>query len=681
MHLIKVIPATKIPLANPQALTYFTAHELNVGGLVLVPLHKRKVIGVVESIEKMDGQKMALRKAEFELRGIAKVISGEQIIDKKQLQLAKWMSEYYWCPIGAIIKLMIPTKSQKHGLKLKTNQLKNQKLILVPEISFIENIAKQNELPCPRKGGASLRASSFAASSPTTPACNALHSNAGRERRDISPRNKIKDCATLHSELTDKQYFENWLKIKNGEVKTIVATRMALFAPFQNLKEIIVENEHNDLYKSRQTPRYHARETALKLAEIWGAKITLKSPTPSVEASWLTEKNRDWKLVTSNFKNKKQLSSSNYQSPITNLIDLRTELKDGNFSIFSRLLQEKIKTTLDKKQQIILFINRRGASTVLQCRDCGYVPKCQNCEAPMVYHLAPIQFLCHHCGHSEIPPVLCPNCLGTRIKYFGTGTQKVEIEFKKLFPDTKTARLDSDTIKTLPPLTKGRVGVGLTEEINNFNSKKTQVLIGTQIIFNKGLDKAPLVAMMIADTFLYRPDFRSNERTFQIISQLKNLSSRESILQTYSPENIAVQTAVKSDYKSFYKQEIEDRQELNYPPFSQLIKLTYQHRNAKKTEQEAKILVEKLKQQITANRKQLIVNDKQTNAVNTQTIIILGPSPAFIPKTKGKHIWQIVLKCKSPIAYRESEHLKARNQILKIIPPDWVVDVDPIQII
>jgi primosomal protein N' (replication factor Y) len=464
---------------------------------------------------------------------------------------------------------------------------------------------------------------------------------------------------------------------------------MALFAPFQNLKEIIIEDEHNDLYKSRQTPRYHARETALELAKIWNAKIIFKSNTPSIETSRLA---RDKKIML-------QYPVSKIQHQ-TSIIDLRVELKEKNFSIFSRLLQEKIKKALAKKQQIILFINRRGSSTSLLCRDCGFVPRCPNCDVPFVYHLSPVQFRCHHCGHSELPPVLCPQCLGTRIKYFGTGTQKVETEFKKLFPDVSAARIDSDIASasaiykasfdtpapsSVIPVSSSvipafnceaitanavsglKTGIHTDKIITNFNSKKIQVLIGTQIIFNKITKKAPLVALMLADTLLYIPDFRSNEKTFQIINHLKNLAGKDFILQTYSPENKAIQYAVKNDYKSFYQEEIATRHTLGYPPFSQLIKLSFQHKNAKKAEQEAKILTEKLKQQINNQI-------KTTKLTTNQLITILGPSPAFISKIKNKYIWQIILKSK--IA-----DLKLRNQIFQIIPPDWTIDIDPLQII
>ncbi|KKR03046.1 MAG: Primosomal protein N' [Parcubacteria group bacterium GW2011_GWF2_39_13b] len=637
MYLLRVIPATKIPLLAPQILTYFSAQALSAGSLVSIPIHKRKSIGVVIDIEKIDGQKMALRKAEFELRGIAKVISLEKIISENQLSLAKWMSEYYWCPVGAIIKLMIPTSlsSLRGGSGRRSNLTESQnnftkpqdqaiqKLILVPEISLIEKIAKKN---------------------------------------------KIMDYAVLHSDLTDKQYYENWLRIKSNNTQYVIATRMGLFAPFKNLKEIIIENEHSDLYKSRQTPRYHAREVAAKLAETWNAKIIFKSPTPSIETLWFAEKNKNnknWKLIINNFKNE----NANSQSPITNLVDLREELKAGNFSIFSRLLLEKIKIALAKNQQIILFINRRGASTVLMCRDCGYTPKCPNCDVPLVYHLSPVQFLCHHCGHQEFPPVVCPNCLGTRIKFFGIGSQKVEIEFKKLFSEAKVTRLDSDIAKKVESVENPLSCQRQSEHqiIDDFNSKKTQVLIGTSILFNKELPRVPLAAMMIADTMLHLPDFHSNERTFQIISQLKTLSKKEFILQTYSPENLAIRFAAENNLQSFYAEEIAVRKEFSYPPFSQLIKLIYQNKNADKAKEEAKILAEKLKRQISAI--------EQSSKLKTYKLTtILGPSPAFIPKINGQYIWQIILKTKLT-------DLKLRNKILQIVPPDWTVNVNPLQII
>ena len=597
--------------------------------MVLVPLRKKGIPAVVTRIQNITGQKMAIRKADFELRAILKIISAEPILDKKQLELAKWISEYYWAPLGAVIKTMIPDKKQ---LTINIKQLTKTKqiLILAPEISMAERLVGQ-------------------------------YNSEG--------------TAILHSGLTDKQYFENWLKIKTGEAKTIIGTRLALLAPFVNLEKIIIEDEHSPNYKSQQTPRLHARETAMKLTELWNAKITFKSSTPSIEAQWLAE-SKKIKLTSSSPQMRGDALKGRRGADAHNtIIDLRQELKNGNFSIFSRQLQEKIKIALVEKKQILLFINRRGSSTVLMCRDCGHIPKCPNCDAPLVYHLTPIKFLCHHCGYSEIPPSLCPNCRGTRIKFFGTGTQKVEAEFKKLFSAAKSKRLDSDIVKD----EKTRQQI-----TDDFLNKKYDVLIGTQMALNtleagslvSKRPGIPLVAMMIADTLLHLPDFRSNERTFQIISQLKNLAAENFILQTYSPENQAIKYTIEGDYKKFYGEEIEARKELSYPPFSQLVKLEYQHKDANKAEQQAKILAEKLKQQIAVNSKQL--TNKENPNTNLLSITILGPSPAFISKVAGKYVWQTMLKCQSRIAYRESEYLKIRNKILQIIPPDWIVDVDPL---
>ncbi len=639
MYLVFVIPAAKIPFPAPQILTYFTTHELPLGSLVLIPLHKKIVIGVVAKTKNLNGQKMALRRADFELKGVAKILTPFPALDEKQLQLAQWIHRYYWCPLGAVIKMMLPARiatpasfatrsfagwPSRHadashagwqsaaGGPVSTRQ----KLILVPEINLIGKIAQQYD---------------------------------------------DNDTILLHSQLTDKQYFENWLKIsargplrqssseasgcapgeKTGETKIIVGTRIALFAPFVNLKEIVVENEHNPSYKAQQTPRFHARETAIALAKLWNAKIIFRSATPSIETRWLSDKKR-LNLEVSNLKSQ----------ALSTVVDLRNELKEGNFSIFSRELQAEIKSTLKKRGQAILFINRRGASGALLCRECGYISKCKNCDAPLIYHLQPPRLICHHCGHSENPPILCPNCHGAKIKFLSAGTQKAETEFKKLFPTATISRIDSDVAKE-EKTTK--------EIIENFNSGKTRVLVGTQMLFGSALKKVPLTAMIIADTLFHLPDFRSNEKTFQIINQLKELTEKKLIVQTYSPQNSAIRAAARGSYEIFYQEEIKDRQLLSYPPFSQLIKLTYKHKNSKQAEQQTKILAEKIKQQLL-------------NLKLSPMVTILGPSPAFIPKIKNQHIWQIVLKSRA-------DDLNERNKILKIIPPGWIIDVDPMTII
>lgn len=639
MYIISVIPATKIPLPAPQTLTYFTAHELTMGSLVLAPFYKRNIIGVVESIEKLNGQKMRLRQADFVLKKILEIISNEPIVDEKQMKLVKWISEYYWTPLGTAIKMALPkAMSFREALRLRSAQAKatgnfatsqrgrvlqihddkiSQTLILVPEISAIQGALKQY--------------------------------------KDL-------DAAILHSGLTAKQYLENWQKIRKGEAKIIIGTRTALFAPFVNLKKIFVKNEHNQSYKSQRAPRLHARETALKLAELWNAEIILESSTPSIEAFYLSTR----KTISL------KIQKPDNQQPDIQIVDMRQELKEGNVSIFSRELQNKLNKIISTKQRVphnncagqaILFVGRRGASTFVLCRDCGYVIRCPNCEAPMVYHLSPLVFICHHCGHQEKPPALCPKCQGARIKFFGTGTQKVETELKKLIPQAKASRLDSDTTKT--PQTKMKI-------IDSFQNQKINILIGAQMIIGENLNKAQLVAAISADVLLNLPDFRSNERVFQTLCRLKNLAQDNLIIQTYAPENNAIKMAAQNNYQTFYHNEIQNRKALAYPPFSQLIKLVYKHKSAEKAEQEAKILAEKLKQQLSPTVNHQQTTNSRLNLKTNRPITILGPSPAFISKVKGKFIWQMVLK--SNIA-----NLETRNKILKIIPPNWTVDVDPVR--
>ena len=604
LFLVSIIPAAKILLPAPQTLTYFTPHELPMGSLVLIPLNKKIVVGAVIETKNLSGQKMALRRADFELKGVAKILTPLPVLDEKQLQLAQWIHRYYWCPLGAAIKMMLPEKiqnprfkSQNYDLKNETRNKTEQKLILVPEINLIDKLVQQY---------------------------------------------KTGDEILLHSQLTDKQYFENWLKVKTGEAKTIIGTRIALFAPFVNLKEIIIEEEHSPHYKARQTPRFHTRETATTLSKLWNAQIIFKSRTPSIETTWLAENK---KIIL-------QSSATNANEPKIVVVDLRNELKEENFSIFSRELQEGLGSILEKKMQAILFINHRGASGALLCRECGYISKCKNCDAPLIYHLQPPRLTCHHCGHSENSPILCPNCHGAKIKFLSAGTQKAETEFKKLFPTATISRMDSDVAKE--EKTAGEI-------IKNFNNGKTQVLVGTQILFSGALEKVPLAAMIIADTLFHLPDFRSNERTFRTINQLGELTEKKLIIQTYSPQNSAIRAAAEGSYEMFYQEEIKDRQLLSYPPFSQLIKLTYKHKNNKQAEQQAKILAERIKQQLL-------------NLKLSPLVIILGPSPAFIPKIRNQYIWQIVLKSRV-------ENLEERNKILQTVPPGWIIDVDPIMII
>lgn len=334
---------------------------------------------------------------------------------------------------------------------------------------------------------------------------------------------------------------------------------------------------------------------------------------------------------------------------------MKEEIKNGNYSILSKELQKQLASS----NKSILYIPRRGSSTFILCRDCGYVIKCSHCDVPMVLHRIGGKLLCHHCGNEEKPPSLCPSCKGYRIKYFGAGTQRVEAELEKMFPKIKIFRLDSDTAKK--PEEQQQI-------IDRFHKSKQSILIGTQMIFDKNIKPTGLVGIISLETVLNLPDYRSSERVFRTVNRLEEICKKTLLVQTYSPENFAIQTAVDNSWKKFYNKEIQVRRTFHYPPFSRIIKLSFEHKNVKQAEQEAKILLEKLMQQL----KQLAINNKQ--------LAILGPIPAFIPKVAGKYKWQIIIKNKipaSPLSSQGGKDLKNRNKLLRIVPSIWEIEIDP----
>lgn len=397
-------------------------------------------------------------------------------------------------------------------------------------------------------------------------------------------------------------------------------TKGLVFGSFESLKSITIEDESSDLYRSwSRKPYYDVRTIAKQLAKIHKAKLILKNE----------------------FQNSKLKIQSS-------LVDMRKEIKNGNFSIISNELQEKLK----KHKKSILFISRRGTSTFILCRECGYVSMCSKCDVPMIFHedLRPTSksLLCHHCGKQDIAPVLCPKCKSIKIKYFGAGTQKVESEVKKLIPNKLILRLDSDAAKK--PEQQSKI-------IEKFKNNKNVVLIGTQMILNKEI-KADMTAIISIDVILNLPDFKSSERVFKTIHQLRKMSKKEFLIQTYNPENYAIQTALANNYKKFYNNEVKMRKQFNYPPFSQIIKLTFKHKDYQKAKNEVEILLEKLKQQI------------KNLKFKADSLQLLGPTPAFIPRIAQNYRWNLIIKNKI-------KNLKSRNRLLMIVPSKWEIEVDP----
>lgn len=457
--------------------------------------------------------------------------------------------------------------------------------------------------------------------------------------------------AVFHSGLSPGEQYDEWHRIARGECDVVVGPRSALFVPQPDLGLIVLDEEHEWTYKQTDhQPHYHAREAAIKLAELTGAAVILGSATPDVETFYRAVEGHYHLLELEERITVRGISPL----PEVEVVDLRSELKEGNRSLFSRSLQFDMERALENKEQIILFLNRRGTSTLVRCKDCGYVFNCPYCLTALTYHSASGKLVCHHCRYSRKPPRTCPECSGSKVQYFGTGTQKVEEEVRTLFPGARVIRWDSDV----------SAGRRYYEQIMDaFTCHQADILVGTQVIA-KGLDipNVSVVGVINADTGLNLPDFRAGERTFQLACQVAGRAGRgqsrgKVVIQTYSPENYAIRAAAKHDYHEFYQQEIEYRQELGYPPFCQMAKLVFTHSNEtvcdKETEKTvALILDEKARKGLTALR-------------------IIGPVPAFIPRFRGKYYRQIVL-----CGWDLSEVLEPLT-----FSRGWQIDIDPFNVV
>ncbi len=453
--------------------------------------------------------------------------------------------------------------------------------------------------------------------------------------------------AVLHSQLSLGERFDEWQRIRNGEVDVVIGPRSAIFAPQPDLGLIVIDEEHEWTYKQQDTPRYHARSVALKLAELTGAVVVMGSATPDVE-TYYHARSGNYHLLELP---ERVTPSENTPLPGVEVVDLREELKAGNRSMFSRSLARAITAAVTGSGQVMLFLNRRGAATYIQCRDCGFVLGCRRCDVPLTYHLDENMLVCHQCNYRMPVPETCPQCQSKRIKFLGVGTQKLEREARDSFPQARLLRWDSDTT------TRRHAH---QEILNKFRNHDADILIGTQMI-TKGLDlpQVTLVGVVSADTALNLPDFRSEERTFQLLSQVAGRAGRgplggQVIIQTYSPDNYAIQAAAGHDYAGFYNREIEYRRQLRNPPFSQLASLIFTHRNDAACQREA----ERMKRLITAE-----IGVKGIAGIN-----IIGPAPAFIHRLRGRYRWQLII--------RGSELSGFLSELP--IPQGWAVDIDPV---
>jgi primosomal protein N' (replication factor Y) len=460
----------------------------------------------------------------------------------------------------------------------------------------------------------------------------------------------------LHSALPDAERYESWQAVASGEYPVVVGPRSALFAPVRDLGLIVLDEEHDGAYKQDADPRYHARALAERLAAQHGAVVILGSATPAVETFWRTEPEvaeaRRLELPSRVGPDLGERAAGQDRGtlalPEVEVVDMRLELHRGNTSLFSERLQELLAGTLAAREQAILFLNRRGLATVVLCRTCGRALICPFCDVPLVYHRDRDRLICHRCNYREQAPPACLTC-GGGLDYFGAGTQRVEEEVRRLLPGARVLRWDQDSVK--------QAG-GHERLLRRVERREVDVVVGTQMVA-KGLDLPLVTAIGVihADTMLHLPDFRAGERTFQLLTQVAGRAGRRApgsrvVVQSYTPEHYAIQAAARHDFTAFYAEEIDFRRVHRYPPFTRLVRYLYRDADETACAAEADDLARLLARHVRARRAHAD---------------LLGPTPAFASRVRGKYQWQVILR---------TEDLAS---LLDGLPtrPGWSVDVDP----
>ena len=464
----------------------------------------------------------------------------------------------------------------------------------------------------------------------------------------------------LHSGLTPGQQYDTWWRIRQGDYDVVLGSRSAIFVPQLDVGLIILDEEHEWTYKQADAvPRYHARAVARKLGEFIGAAVVLGSATPDV-GSYYSALRHDYQLLTLPDRVR---PGPDMRPLVTDLaevevVDMREELKAGVRSIFSRALSNALEDTLRHGQQAILFLNRRGSSGTVQCRDCGHVLRCRRCETPLTYHAEGDRLICHQCGRKHRTVANCPRCRSGRIRFLGLGTQRVVQDVERAF-GVQALRWDRDAAR----------GRDAHDEIlGRFTRGEAQVLVGTQMVAQGlHLPNVTLVGVMLADLGLHLPDFRAGERAFQLLCQVAGRAGRGAdpgrvVVQTYTPEHYAIQAGARQDYEAFYDVEIQLRREHHNPPFTRIVRFLFQHTNPGYAEREA-------------HRWGITLSENLQSQGLTE-LEVVGPAPAFPARVRGRYRWQVLLRV-PPTPAVEMPALLASLAV----PPSWTVDVDPVTLV
>ena len=711
-----------------KTFTYNVPDELvkkvEIGKRVLVPFNNRKLEGFILKIEKEE------KKYEYELKNIIKVIDEKPVLNQELLKLGHYISKKTLSPLIAAYQAMLPqalkakkglvvnkkyekyltlnndfdiekvtSKKQKEIVELikKERKVLKSKCVkisisavntLLKKGLIVEKLEEVYRLPdeiIGKDNKVVLNKEQAKVVEKVTSSINSfkpflLHGITGSGKTEVymhiiehvlklkkeaivlvpeislTPQivERFKkrfgsSIAILHSRLSMGEKYDEWRKIERGEVSIVIGARSAIFAPFTNLGVIIIDEEHSTTYKQEKTPKYNAIDVAIKRAKTHKCPLVLGSATPTIE-SYTRAKIGTYELL-------ELTKRVNDNPPLVKLVDMRKEIKKGN-KILSQPLISAINETLDKGEQAIILLNRRGYSIVVTCHNCGYTVKCPNCDIPLIYHKTTNNMQCHYCNYTIKKVEVCDKCKSRDISYYGLGTQKLEEEVKKLFPNAKVVRMDVDTTTK-----KG----SHEQIIDDFKNEKYNILIGTQMIA-KGLDfeKVTLVGVLSGDASLNIPDFRSAERTFQLLNQVSGRAGRgdyagQVIIQTFNLDHYSIVSAINNDYIGFYKQEMNIRKRLGYPPFYNLTLIKISGRNYDEVEKEAKKILKYLERNVSKN------------------VFLLGPSPSSMPKINNIYYMQIVIKYKNtkelkPLLIDIDKLYKNNNKVMIDI------DINPIML-
>ncbi len=460
----------------------------------------------------------------------------------------------------------------------------------------------------------------------------------------------------IHSRLSPGERYDTWRRARRGEISVLIGPRSALFTPVPKPGVIILDECHDDsYYQGEMASVYHSTEAAILLGKITGAAVIFGSATPNVDLYFRAQHHRwpvinlDKRIATQTGGMGEHLEAQYLPLPSVEIVDMREELQQGNRSIFSRTLQEALRKVIDEQQQAILYLNRRGSTTIIFCRDCGYTIQCPRCDFPLTYHKDTQRLMCHTCGYTRNLMKKCPECGGQRIRQYGMGTERVEKALIELIPSTRVLRWDADTAA-------GKQSEAII--LSHFKRHNADVLIGTQMLA-KGLDLplVTLVGAIMADVGLSFPDYRAGERAFQLLTQVAGRAGRSrlggsAILQTFQPEHYAIQYAAEHDFAGFYLAELDHRRDLQYPPFSQIIRFETRDLNQKKAEKRAMELALKISELLADNA--------------DRTLKMIGPTPPYFGKRSGYYRWQIILKGNRPELI-----------VRKLKLDGWRIDVNP----